>query len=126
ELDLFHRFGGCGVGLFRSEYIFLSNDSFPTVDEQYQIYQRLVKKMKGQPIVIRTFDFGGDKLVLNQHIPFEGNPFHGCGAIRYLLKERDIFKAQLKAILRAAACGEVSIMFPMISALIELLEAKEI
>jgi phosphotransferase system enzyme I (PtsI) len=126
EIDTFHKNGGCGVGLFRSEYIFISNDTFPSEEEQYQIYQRLIKKMKGFPIVIRTFDFGGDKLVLNKHIPFEGNTFLGSRAIRYLLKERDIFKAQIRAILRASKFGEVSIMFPMISALPELIEAKEI
>lgn len=126
EIVAFHESGGAGVGLFRSEYIFVSNDSFPTEDEQYNIYKRLIKKMKGQPIVIRTFDFGGDKLVLNQHIPFQGHSFLGSRAIRFLLKERDIFKAQIRAILRAAKYGDVSIMFPMISALPELIEAKEI
>jgi len=126
ELDAFHKNGGHGVGLFRSEYIFVTSGTFPTEEEQYHIYQRLVKKMKGLPIVIRTFDFGGDKLMLNQHIPFDGNQFLGCRAIRYLLQERDIFKAQLRAILRASSYGNVSIMFPMISALSELLEAKEI
>lgn len=126
EIDTFHKNGGCGVGLFRSEYIFISNDNFPTEEEQYHIYQRLIKKMKGFPIVIRTFDFGGDKLVLNKCMPFAGNPFLGSRAIRYLLKERDIFKVQVRAILRASKFGNVSIMFPMISALPELLEAKEI
>lgn len=126
ELDVFHKHGGHGVGLFRSEYIFVSNDAFPSEDEQFAIYKRIVKKMKGLPIVIRTFDFGGDKMILNQQMPFKGNPFLGCRAIRYLLKERDIFKAQLCAILRASAFGKVNIMFPMISALSELLEAKSI
>lgn len=126
ELETFHQHGGHGVGLFRSEYIFISNDTFPTEEEQYQIYQRLVKKMKGLPIVIRTFDFGGDKLTLNPNIPYQGNPFLGSREIRYMLKERDLFKAQLRAILRASRYGDVSIMFPMISALSELLEAKEI
>lgn len=126
ELDSFHKQGNYGVGLFRSEFIFLSNDTFPTEEEQFQIYQRLVKKMKGLPIVIRTFDFGGDKLMLNPQFPFKGNPFLGSRAIRYLLKERDIFKAQLRAILRVTDLGDVKIMFPMISTLSELLEAKEL
>ena len=126
ELDTFHKYGGHGVGLFRSEYIFLSNDTFPTEEDQFVLYQRIVKKMNGLPIVIRTFDFGGDKLILKQPMSIDGNPFLGCRAIRYLLKERDIFKAQIRAILRASAFGEVSLMFPMISALTELMEAKDI
>ncbi len=126
DLDIFHEYGGEGVGLFRSEYMFLSNDSFPTEAEQYSFYLRLVEKMRGLPIVIRTFDFGGDKLMLNPYFPAEGNSFIGCRAIRYLLKERDIFKSQIRAILRASRSGDVRIMFPMISTLAELIEAKEL
>lgn len=126
DMDLFHEYGGEGVGLFRSEYMFLNNDTFPTEDDQYVYYLKLVEKMQGLPLVIRTFDFGGDKLMLNPYMPAEGNPFIGCRAIRYLLKERDIFKAQLRAILRASQYGKVSIMFPMISTLSELIEAKEL
>ncbi len=126
DIESFHKHGGERVGLFRSEYIFLSNDSFPTEEEQFTIYDNLIKKMKGLPIVIRTFDFGGDKLMLNPNLPVDGNPFLGCRAIRYLLKERDIFKAQLRAILRASVNGNVSIMFPMISTISELTEAKEL
>lgn len=126
DMDLFHENGGEGVGLFRSEYMFLNNDTFPTEDDQYLYYLQLVEKMKGLPLVIRTFDFGGDKLMLNPYMPTEGNPFIGCRAIRYLLKEKDIFKAQLRAILRASQFGKVSIMFPMISTLAELIEAKEL
>lgn len=126
DMDLFHEYGGEGVGLFRSEYMFLNNDTFPTEDDQYIYYLQLVEKMQGLPLVIRTFDFGGDKLMLNPYMPTEGNPFIGCRAIRYLLKERDILKAQLRAILRASQYGKVSIMFPMISTLSELVEAKEL
>ncbi len=126
ETECIHRYGSDGVGLFRSEYIFLSSDSFPTEEEQYVIYRKIVRKMKGLPIVIRTFDFGGDKLILNNHLSQKEYPFLGCRAIRYLLKERDIFKSQLCAILRASVLGNVSVMFPMISALSELQEAKSI
>lgn len=126
DVDKLHEYGGEGVGLFRSEYMFLSNDSFPTEEEQYAFYKKLVDKMRGLPIVIRTFDFGGDKLMLNPYFPTEGSSFVGCRAIRYLLKERDIFKSQLRAILRASRHGDVSIMFPMISTLAELTEAKEL
>lgn len=127
ELDMIHQYGGSGVGLFRSEYIFLSKQQFPSEEEQFVIYRRLVEKMKGLPIVIRTFDVGGDKLTAEQkQASHEGNPYLGCRAIRFLLKEKKIFKTQLRAILRASAYGDVSIMFPMVSGLPELLEAKAI
>lgn len=124
ELDMLHEYGGKGVGLYRSEFVFHSFQRFPNEDEQYQIYYKVVKKMKGLPIVIRTFDVGGDKYITDQPIEHEGNPFLGCRAIRFLLKEREIFKAQVRAILRAACFGKVSIMFPMVSGLTELKEAK--
>lgn len=113
-----------GVGLFRSEYIFLSQQEFPPEDSQFEIYKRIVEKMQNLPIVIRTFDVGGDKIVHSQPLLQKGNPFLGCRALRFLLREREIFKAQLKAILRAAAFGDVSILFPMVSSLNEIKEAK--
>lgn len=126
ELELLQSHGDFSVGLFRSEYVFLSNEDFPSEDKQFETYARIVKEMKGQSIVIRVFDLGGDKYMLNQKAPFESNPFLGCRAIRFLLRERHLFKAQLKAILRASVFGEVGIMFPMISTMDELLEAKDI
>jgi phosphotransferase system enzyme I (PtsI) len=126
EVDLLHQNGGKGVGLFRSEYVFLSQENFPSEEEQFFIYRQMVEKMVGLPIVIRTFDVGGDKQLPSQIMLQEVNPFLGCRAIRFMLKEREIFKSQLRAILRAAIYGEVSIMFPMVSALSELLEAKEV
>jgi len=125
ELEMLHRHGGEGVGLFRSEYLFLANECFPTEEEQFLIYKDIVEKMRGLPIVIRTFDVGGDKCLGDDH-PFEGNPFLGCRAIRFLLKEKEIFRTQLRAILRASAYGDVRLMFPMVSALPELIEAKKI
>jgi phosphotransferase system enzyme I (PtsI) len=125
ELDMLHQYGGHGVGLFRSEYIFLSNEQFPTEEEQFLVYKQIVQKMHGLPIIIRTFDVGGDKLLAGQQVQ-EMNPFLGCRAIRFLLREREIFKAQLRAIIRASAFGDVSIMFPMISNLSELIEAKSV
>lgn len=124
ELDLFPRQGNHGIGLFRSEYIFLTSNEFPPEDAQYEIYKRIVQKLDGLPIVIRTFDVGGDKQLRNQPVPKKGNPFLGCRALRFLLKEHGIFKAQLRAILRAAVNGSVSLLFPMVSALTELREAK--
>lgn len=126
ELDLLHKYGGYGVGLFRSEYIFLSKQKFPTEEEQYIIYRSMTERMKGLPITIRTFDVGGDKLTIEQQNAMQGNPYLGCRALRFLLKERDIFRAQLKAILRASEHGQVSVMFPMVSGLPELLETKKI
>lgn len=126
ELELLHQHGGHGVGLFRSEYLFFARAEFPPEEEQFEIYRNLVEKMRGLPIVIRTFDVGGDKGMPNQQFPHEVNPFLGCRAIRFLLKEHEIFKIQLRAILRASVFGEVSVMFPMVSTLSELIEAKQI
>lgn len=127
ELDMLHQYGGGGVGLFRSEFIFLANSNFPGEEEQLAIYRRLVDKAQGLPVVIRTFDIGGDKFPDHQHLLQEMHyPAIGCRAIRFLLKEREIFKTQLRAILRASAFGDVSVLFPMISSLTELLEAKQL
>lgn len=125
ELDILHQYGGRGVGLYRSEFVFLNFQRFPTEEEQYKTYRRIVEKLKGLPIIIRTFDIGGDKNHLNQHIPKEGHSYLGCRAIRFFLKEKEIFRTQIRAILRAAYKGEVSLMFPMVAALSELREAKE-
>lgn len=126
EVDTLHSHGGHNVGLFRSEYIFLDKEKLPNEEEQFKIYRELVEKMKGHSIVIRTFDVGGDKRFPNQPVSNEVNPFLGCRAIRFLLKEREIFLEQLCAILRASKYGDVSVMFPMISTLSELIEAKQV
>lgn len=126
EVKHLHEHGGGGVGLFRTEFAFLSHLDFPDEEEQFHIYKEAVDSMCGLPIVIRAFDLGGDKYFLSQKIPFENNPFLGCRAIRFLLRERELFKVQLKAILRASAYGDLSIMLPMISSLAELLETKEL
>lgn len=125
ELDHLHQYGGHGVGLFRSEFVFLKHEIFPTEEEQYLIYKNVVDKMSGMPLVIRTFDVGGDKGNFNTPIK-EDNPYLGCRSIRFFLKERLIFKSQLRAILRAAVAGDVSLMFPMVAGLSELKEAKVI
>jgi phosphotransferase system enzyme I (PtsI) len=132
EIAEMHRQGGLGVGLLRTESAYLSWERFPTEEEQFTNYCQFVKEMKGLPIVIRTFDIGGDKFLRNQVEPQsegsqpESNPFLGCRAIRFLLRREDLFRAQLRAILRASAFGDVSLMFPMVSALSELREAKKI
>jgi phosphotransferase system enzyme I (PtsI) len=126
ELDKIHQYGDCGVGLFRSEYLFLSKRQFPNEEEQFSLYKNIVQKMQGLPIVIRTFDVGGDKPTMQDEVVPEVNPYLGLRAIRFLLKEKEIFKQQLRAIVRASMYGNVSIMFPMVSGLPELLEAKAI
>ncbi len=126
ELDTLQQYGGEGVGLFRSEYLFLAREVFPCEDEQFLVYRSIVEKVGNHPSVIRTFDIGGDKLG-NFHLSrYEKNPYLGCRAIRLMLKERTVFKTQIRAILRASAFGEVSILFPMISGVLELREAKAI
>ena len=126
EIDHIRAQGNYGIGLFRSEYIFLSGEDFPSEEVQFEIYKKLVEKLSGLPIVIRTFDIGGDKQLKNHSSSAKGNSFLGCRALRYFLNEKEIFKSQLRAILRAANYGDVSILFPMVSTLSELLEAKEL
>ncbi|MCP5469450.1 MAG: phosphoenolpyruvate--protein phosphotransferase [Chlamydiales bacterium] len=126
ELDSLQKYGGEGVGLFRSEYLFLARDAFPTEEEQFLVYRSIVEKVNGYPCVIRTFDIGGDKLGNFYPTRCEKNPFLGCRAIRLMLQERTAFKTQMRAILRASAFGDVAILFPMISGLMELREAKVI
>lgn len=125
ELDLIHQHGGEGIGLFRSESLLMTEGKFPTEDEQFHIYKRFVENMKGLPLVLRTFDIGGDKFGRFYVEKREDNPFLGCRAIRLMLKEREIFKTQLRAILRASAYGPLSILFPMVSGATELSQVKE-
>jgi phosphotransferase system enzyme I (PtsI) len=126
-VELLHRYGGHGIGLLRSETFFLSRGAFPSEEEQFRLYQHLVQQMKGLKTVIRAFDVGGDKYAhLISQPGKESNPFLGCRAIRFLLREREIFKTQLRAILRASTFGTVWLMFPMISSLSELQEAKQV
>lgn len=124
EIDLIHEFGGQGIGLFRSEYIFLPKNEIPLEEDQFQIYQGIIGRMKGLPVVIRTFDIGGDKTILHPAFMNERNSFLSCRSTRFLLKEQALLKVQLRAILRASVQGNVSILFPMISTLSELREAK--
>lgn len=124
EVEMVHENGGSGVGLFRSESLFLSQDGFPAEDEQFQVYKKVILHLAGLPLVIRTFDIGGDKSAGLYYWKDESNPFLGCRAIRLMLREREVFKTQLRAILRASAFGPVSILFPMISGIAELREAK--
>lgn len=115
---------GEGVGLFRTEFLFMDRTSLPTEDEQFEAYKTAAVVLKGKPLIIRTLDIGGDKEIPYLGLEKEENPFMGFRAIRYCLKHRDMFKSQIKAILRASAFGDVRIMFPLITAVEELREGK--
>ena len=116
--------GAEGVGLFRTEYLFINRDSPPGEEEQFQAYRQCALALKPSPVVIRTLDLGGDKLLSSLAVPTEMNPFLGWRAIRFCLQQNDIFRAQLRAILRASAEGNVKLMYPMISGLDELTQAN--
>lgn len=114
------------IGLFRSEFLYMSRTKLPTEDEQFEAYKEIAIKMNGKPVVIRTLDVGGDKEIPYLKIPAEMNPCLGYRAIRICLDNTDIFKVQLRAILRASVFGKIKIMFPMISCLSEIKAAKKL
>jgi phosphoenolpyruvate-protein phosphotransferase (PTS system enzyme I) len=118
--------GGEAVGLFRTEFLYMNSSKFPTEEEQFNAYKSVVEKMGEKPVVIRTLDIGGDKELPYLDIEKEMNPFLGYRAIRLCLDRKDIFKVQLRALLRASAYGNLRIMFPMISGKEEILQAKEV
>ncbi len=118
--------GGEGIGLFRTEFLYMDRDSMPTEEEQFKAYKYVTEKMGQKPVVIRTLDIGGDKQLSYLEMPEEMNPFLGYRAIRLCLDKTDIFKIQLRALLRASKFGNLKIMFPMISSLSEFLQAKEV
>ncbi len=124
EAETVRTHGAHGVGLFRTDYIYLSRNELPTEDEQLKEYKKIVKKVAPDPVIIRTMDLGGDKQPKSIAIPPEENPFLGWRAIRISLERQDIFHTQLRAILRASQYGNVKILFPMISGLDELQECK--
>ena len=115
-----------GIGLFRSEFLYLGRNDFPTEEEQFQAYKQAVQMMAGKKVIIRTLDIGADKQIDYFNLPHEENPAMGYRAIRICLKQQDIFRTQLRALLRASAFGNIAIMFPMIVALEEVLQIKEI
>ena len=123
ELNFFDKQGIEGIGLLRTESLFMQKSSLPSEEEQFQMYLSIVQAMKGAPVVIRTFDIGGDKW--NQ-LPFETNPFLGCRAIRFMFEKIPLFKDQIRAILKASHYGCVKLLLPMISRKKELIEAKKI
>ncbi|HJV45194.1 MAG TPA: phosphoenolpyruvate--protein phosphotransferase [Bacillota bacterium] len=118
--------GAQGIGLFRTEFLYMGRDEFPSEEEQFQAYKSVVEQMGDKPVVIRTLDIGGDKQLSYMELPKELNPFLGFRAIRLCLDQQELFRIQLRALLRASAYGNLKIMFPMISTLGELRKAKEI
>jgi phosphotransferase system enzyme I (PtsI) len=124
DVDAVAANGAEGIGLYRTEFLYLNRTALPTEDEQYETYRKVAECVRPNPLIIRTFDLGGDKLAPGTvDIGDELNPFLGWRAIRFCLENVDIFKTQLRAILRASAVGNVKIMFPMISGLDELRSA---
>ncbi len=117
--------GATGIGLYRTEFLFLGSNESPTEEEHFKAYAQAVQELGGKPLIIRTVDLGGDKF-FPANSNTELNPFLGCRSIRYCLEHPDIFKTQLRAILRASALGNAKIMFPLISSLQELRKAKDI
>ena len=118
--------GAEGVGLFRTEYLFINRETLPTEDEQFASYSQVAAALKPNPVIIRTLDLGGDKFLSHLQVPQEMNPFLGWRAIRFCLQQRDIFRNQLRAILRASVHGNVKLMYPMISCLDELIQANKL
>jgi len=117
-------YGADGIGLYRTEFLYMNRDSLPGEDEQFEAYKAAAEKFKDKPIIIRTLDIGGDKTLPYFELPKEKNPFLGWRAIRICLERREMFKTQLRAVLRAGAYGRIQIMYPMISCVDELLEAN--
>jgi len=126
DVPLVIEAGAEGIGLYRTEFFYMNKNELPSEEEQFDTYRSVAEAIMPELVIIRTLDLGGDKFLSHSHLPTEINPFLGCRAIRFCLDRPDIFKAQLRAILRAATTGNVRMMFPMISGLSELRQAKEI
>ena len=124
DCDGINRNGGEGVGLYRTEFLFMDRDALPTEEEQYQAYKEVAEAMHGEPVIIRTMDIGGDKDLPYMDLPKEMNPFLGWRAVRISLDRREILRDQLRGILRASAHGKLRIMFPMIISVEEIRELK--
>ncbi len=126
DLKPARKFKAEGVGLYRSEFPFIVRNDFPTEEEQYVIYQKIVDQMKGKNVTFRTLDIGGDKMLSYYSNVHEANPFLGMRAIRFSLQNVDVFSAQLRAFLRAGSKGNTRIMFPLISSVDDFVEARDI
>ena len=118
--------GASGVGLFRTEFLFINRKDLPDEEEQFQAYKKVSESLTPEPVIIRTLDLGGDKLLSHVNVAAEMNPFLGWRAIRLCLQEKELFRTQLRAILRASAFGDLKIMYPMVSGIDELDEANKL
>lgn len=118
--------GARGIGLYRTEYFYMNRTDLPTEEEQYESYRTVAEKMVPHPVIIRSLDLGGDKFLSSLEVPHEMNPFLGWRAIRFCLARVDVFKSQLRAVLRASAHGNIKVMYPMISNVTELRKANQI
>ncbi len=126
EIPLIVKSGASGIGLYRTEFMFMNRLDLPTEEEQFVMYRQVAQAMSGNPVTIRTLDLGGDKFISSVQIPRDMSPFLGWRAIRFCLARPDIFKTQLRAILRASVHGKLKLMYPMISGPGELREANRI
>ncbi|MFB6802770.1 phosphoenolpyruvate--protein phosphotransferase [Peribacillus butanolivorans] len=126
DLEGVRQNGGEGIGLYRTEFLYMGRNDFPSEEEQFEAYKTVLEGMAGKSVVVRTLDIGGDKELPYLQLPKEMNPFLGYRAIRLCLNEQEIFRTQLRALLRASIYGDLKIMFPMIATLSEFREAKAI
>ncbi|NLP27706.1 MAG: phosphoenolpyruvate--protein phosphotransferase [Clostridia bacterium] len=126
EMEKVIEYGADGIGLFRTEFLYMDREAMPSEEEQLEAYKKVLIKMEGKPVVIRTLDIGGDKSLPYLKTPKEMNPFLGYRAIRLCLDRKELFKTQLKALLRASVYGKLKIMFPMITTPEEFVKAKEV
>ena len=126
DMDAVIANGAEGIGLFRSEFLYMDSDSMPTEEEQFEAYKEVLEKAEGKRVIVRTLDIGGDKDLKYMKLDKEENPFLGYRAIRICLREPEIFKVQIRALLRASCYGKLAIMLPMISSVEEIRKAKEI
>ncbi len=120
------NYGSEGIGLVRSEFLYMENSNWPTEEEQFLAYKQILESQKNKLVIVRTLDIGGDKKLKYYQFPQEMNPFLGYRAIRFCLNNEDIFKTQIRALLKASAFGKLGIMFPMIATIDEFLKSKEI
>ncbi|MFD0698694.1 phosphoenolpyruvate--protein phosphotransferase [Paenibacillus sp. GCM10027628] len=118
--------GAEGIGLFRTEFLYMGRSTLPGEEEQFQVYKHVLERMNNKPVVIRTLDIGGDKELPYMKLPVESNPFLGLRAVRLCLDKQELFRTQLRALLRASSYGQLKIMFPMIAVMEELREAKRL
>src|SRR5699024_1340724 len=126
DVDGVLRNGGEAVGLYRTEFLYMDETELPSEDKQFKAYRAVLEEMEGKPVVVRTLDIGGDKEVDYLKLPKEMNPFLGVRAIRYCLENEDVFRPQLRALLRASVYGNLKVMFPMVATIEEFRQAKTI